>query len=76
MTRLPDRDLLTTAEVGKAFGVSGKTVARWCSSGWVPSIATPGGHRRIPRTAVVEMLRLSATDPYAPGAGAGARDEG
>jgi excisionase family DNA binding protein len=43
---LPDSDLLTPAEVARAFHVDPKTVIRWVKAGKIGSIRTPGGHRR------------------------------
>jgi excisionase family DNA binding protein len=39
--------VLTTAEVGRMFGVDPKTVTRWAVAGRIPSFRTPGGHRRF-----------------------------
>lgn len=61
MTPLPDR-LLTPGEVAKLFRVDPKTVTRWCvttdedGKPRLPSIRTPGGHRRIPESAVRRLL--------------------
>lgn len=38
--------LLTPGEVARLFGVDPKTVTAWARSGKIPSIKTPGGHRR------------------------------
>lgn len=44
----PNHDpLLTPAEVAALFRVDPKTVTRWATSGRLPSIRTPGGHRRF-----------------------------
>jgi predicted site-specific integrase-resolvase len=37
---------LTSAEVGRVFGVDPKTVTRWAQAGVLPCFFTPGGHRR------------------------------
>lgn len=54
---MPDHDeLLTPAEVARIFGVDPKTVARWAKTGRIPSIRTPGGHRRYRRADVDRIL--------------------
>ncbi|TAK74279.1 MAG: response regulator [Aquabacterium sp.] len=52
------RGVLTTSEVAKRLGVSLRTVQLWVEAGILPAARTPGGHRRIPATAV-EALALS-----------------
>lgn len=48
--------LLTSQEVAELFRVDPKTVARWAKRGRIPSVRTPGGHHRFPRTAVMRLL--------------------
>lgn len=50
----PDR-LMTPGEVAALFRVDPKTVTRWSARGLLPSIKTPGGHRRF-READVRAL--------------------
>jgi excisionase family DNA binding protein len=50
-------DLMRPTEVAELFGVDPKTVTRWGRAGKLPSIRTPGGHRRYPREAVMALLR-------------------
>ncbi|MGS2645947.1 BldC family transcriptional regulator [Streptosporangium sp. G12] len=50
-------DLLTPGEVAALMRVDPKTVTRWAKAGKLPSILTPGGHRRVPRAAVDALLR-------------------
>lgn len=40
-------ELLTPGEVAKMFRVDPKTVTRWALAGRLPSVTTPGGHRRF-----------------------------
>lgn len=58
--------LLTPREVARRFSVDPKTVTRWAQSGKLPSIKTPGGHRRY-RKSVVDRLSTesfeTATEP-------------
>jgi excisionase family DNA binding protein len=39
--------LLTPGEVAQVFRVDPKTASRWAATGLLPSIRTPGGHRRF-----------------------------
>ncbi len=55
---MPNTDterLLTPKQVAQRFAVDPKTVTRWARTGKLPSIRTPGGHRRY-RESVVEAL--------------------
>lgn len=45
-TRPGDGELLRTTEAAERIGVSVRTVLAWAQRGWLPSITTPGGHRR------------------------------
>lgn len=47
--------LLTPAEVAAIFSVDPKTVTRWAKAGLLPSLRTPGGHRRY-RKSVIDGL--------------------
>jgi excisionase family DNA binding protein len=38
---------LTSSEVGRIFGVTGKTVDRWADAGRIGCIVTLGKHRRF-----------------------------
>lgn len=44
----PEDRYYTPAEVAAMFRVDPKTVTRWSRRGLLPSIRTPGGHRRYP----------------------------
>lgn len=48
--------LLTPGEVARLFRVDPKTVTRWALAGKIPSIRTPGGHRRFPESEVTKLL--------------------
>lgn len=48
--------LLTPGEVAKLFRVDPKTVTRWAKAGRLASLRTPGGHIRIPESAVIPWL--------------------
>lgn len=55
MTDTNQEKLLTPAQVARRFAVDPKTVTRWAKEGKLPSIRTPGGHRRY-RQSVVDAL--------------------
>ncbi|HEY1119150.1 MAG TPA: helix-turn-helix domain-containing protein [Acidimicrobiales bacterium] len=48
--------LLRTREVAILFEVSERAVTDWATKGRIPSIRTPGGHRRYPADAVAGLL--------------------
>lgn len=48
--------LLRTREVALLFEVSERAVTDWATKGRIPSIRTPGGHRRYPADAVAGLL--------------------
>ena len=48
--------LLRTREVAVLFEVSERAVTDWASKGRIPSVRTPGGHRRYPADLVRQML--------------------
>lgn len=50
------REYLTVSEVAELFHVSSKTVVRWANDGKLPYMATLGGHRRFPRSAVEALV--------------------
>lgn len=54
----PASRMLTTREAALRLGVSLRTVQLWVEADILPAARTPGGHRRIPYTAV-EALALS-----------------
>ena len=49
--------LLRTHEVAVLFQVSERAVTDWAARGRLPSVRTPGGHRRYPAHAVLALLR-------------------
>ncbi|MGH8919711.1 MAG: helix-turn-helix domain-containing protein [Actinomycetes bacterium] len=59
--------LLRTADVASLFQVSERTVSEWARRGRIPSVRTPGGHRRYPADEVRQLLRETeehaVTDP-------------
>jgi len=54
----PAARMLTTREAAQRLGVSLRTVQMWVEASILPAAKTPGGHRRIPFSAV-EALAVS-----------------
>lgn len=59
-------ELLKPAEVALAFRVDPKTVVRWANAGRLPSVRTPGGHRRFFRADVEALLRRTPSGGVPP----------
>ncbi len=54
---MPKRErYLRTSEVAMMLQVSPKTVARWAKEGRLPYLATLGGHRRFPASAIDRLV--------------------
>lgn len=53
--------LLRTREVALLFQVSERAVTDWARKGRIPSVRTPGGHRRYPADQVWALLRAAET---------------
>jgi excisionase family DNA binding protein len=49
--------LLRTADVATLFQVSERTVSEWAKRGQIPSVRTPGGHRRYPAEGIRALLQ-------------------
>jgi excisionase family DNA binding protein len=48
--------LLRTSDVAALFQVSERTVSEWAKRGQIPSVRTPGGHRRYPAEGIRALL--------------------
>jgi excisionase family DNA binding protein len=55
--------LLRTSDVAVLFEVSERTVSEWAKKGQIPSVRTPGGHRRYPAEGIRWMLEKSRQGP-------------
>jgi len=53
----PHFERLTPWEAGRALGYGSRYVSILCARGALPAARTLGGHRRIPRAAVVDAAR-------------------
>jgi molybdopterin-binding protein len=49
--------LLKPREAAAALGVSYPTLKQWILAGKIKTVKTPGGHHRIPQSALTPMLR-------------------
>jgi excisionase family DNA binding protein len=56
MTPQNQTDFLTTRDAAKRLGLSLTTIQLWVEAGVLPAWKTTGGHRRIPRAAIEELL--------------------
>lgn len=54
--------LLRTREVAVLFRVSERAVTDWARKGRIPSVRTPGGHRRYPADEIRALLEQAASD--------------
>jgi excisionase family DNA binding protein len=64
--------MLRTSDVAALFEVSERTVSEWAKNGRIPSVRTPGGHRRYPAEgirALLEATRRSASGSRETGGG-------
>jgi len=50
--------LLKPREAAAALGVSYPTLKQWILAGTVKTVKTPGGHHRVPQSALQPMLKL------------------
>lgn len=48
-------DWMLPSEVAAMFAVRPRTVSRWAREGKLPSMVTPGKHRRFPRAGVLAL---------------------
>ncbi len=48
---------VTTRDAAQALGVSQASLKRWCDRGLLPVVRTPGGHRRLPISGLVQFVR-------------------
>ncbi|MEE9443303.1 MAG: helix-turn-helix domain-containing protein [candidate division Zixibacteria bacterium] len=54
---LPDKEYFTTGETAAMCAVTANTVLKWVVAGKIPAARTPGGHHRIPRSAIMELIK-------------------
>lgn len=64
-TEVPDQlrgQLMRTSDVAALFQVSERTVSEWARRGRIPSVRTPGGHRRYPAEQIQDLLSEAGED--------------
>lgn len=60
MANHPNSDTCSTREAAKLLGISVRTAQLWVEEGRLSAWKTPGGHRRILRESVQQMLNAQA----------------
>jgi excisionase family DNA binding protein len=55
--------LLRTSDVAALFQVSERTVSEWARRRRIPSVRTPGGHRRYPADQIRDLLDETGAIP-------------
>ncbi len=61
---MPESDvLLTPREAAAALGVSYATIKQWILAGKVKTRKTPGGHHRVPQSALKLLLKTEPARP-------------
>lgn len=63
-----DEQLLSIGDAAIIAGVTVQSLRRWADAGEVPSVVTPGGHRRFRRSDVIGLLKApdAATEKDTP----------
>lgn len=56
-TATKEDKLITLTEAAKLLGVYPDTVGRWLDDGHIDGIRTPGGHRKVYRSSVDELVK-------------------
>lgn len=62
-TDSPDDPTVTTRDAAELLGISVSTAQKWIESGALVSWKTPGGHRRMRRSAVLALLEERMAPP-------------
>lgn len=63
MSNLKDQNnYVTTSEAASILGVSLRTIQLWVESGVLKAWKTAGGHRRIPKSAVSQLLKQQQSE--------------
>jgi molybdopterin-binding protein len=55
--------LLTPRQAAAEIGVSYASVKQWILAGKLKSVTTPGGHHRIPQSALTPLMKSTPTKP-------------
>jgi excisionase family DNA binding protein len=65
-TTIPDKEFFTTGEAAAICAVTPNAVLKWVAAGRLQANRTPGGHHRIPRSALVDLLKGKTPEPTPP----------
>jgi excisionase family DNA binding protein len=57
--------MLAPGDLARMLHGDAKTITRWSREGKLAAVFTPGGHRRFPLAAVLELLRTIGFDEQA-----------
>ncbi|KAF6001474.1 hypothetical protein CCYA_CCYA13G3556 [Cyanidiococcus yangmingshanensis] len=57
---LKESGSITVARAAEIFAVCPKTIRRWCDAGKLEHFRTPGGHRRIRTSSVLEIQQRTS----------------
>lgn len=60
------KQLVTPKQLAQAIDVSESSVKRWCDRGVLQTVRTPGGHRRLELSAVLEFVRSTGREIIEP----------
>ncbi len=71
MRGLPSNDYFTTGQAAELCSVTPDTVLKWIRAGKLKANRTPGGHHRIPRSALLPLLKSDAGASLSKHKGAG-----
>lgn len=69
------KSYFTRAEIAQLFEVAPNTVNRWVRGGKLPSVVSPGGRRRYPVDAILQLVPVPMQDARTPLPERGKRDE-
>jgi excisionase family DNA binding protein len=50
-------DFITTSEASNLCGVARTTMSKWVDEGRIPAFVTPGGHRKINKSALINFMQ-------------------
>jgi molybdopterin-binding protein len=62
---MPTANMLTPREAARLIGISYPTIKQWILSGKLKTVQTPGGHHRVPETALKPFLAKDKQKPVA-----------
>ena len=60
------KSYFTRSEIAQLFEVAPNTVNRWVRGGKLPSVVSPGGRRRYPVDAILQLIPVPIEDVKTP----------